>query len=92
MEHINLTRKPHRRVSDKIRERIGKVKYHIETLNDKEELGKGHVYTLGHIGKNRRLCLRKDGDIQAIGLLAIEEYLWAIRYFQASGEAEDFEL
>lgn len=88
MERINLTRKPHRRVSDKIRERIGKVKYHIEALNDKEELGKGHVYELGHIGKNRRLCLRKDGDLQAIGLLAIEEYLWTIRYFQASGEID----
>ena len=87
MERINLTRKPHRRVSDKIRERIGKVKYHIEALNVKAELGVGHVYELGFIGKHRRLCLRKDGDIQAIGLLAIEEYLWTIRYLE-SGKYE----
>lgn len=85
MDRIDYTKHKHRKMNEKVQERVRKVKYHIEALNDKEELGKGHIYELGHIGKNRRLCLRKDGDLQAIGLLAIEEYLWTIRYFQASG-------
>ena len=85
MDRIDYTKHKHRKMNEKVQERVRKVKYHIEALNDKEELGKGHIYELGHIGKNRRLCLRKDGDLQAIGLLAIEEYLWTIRYFQDSG-------
>ena len=88
MDRIDYTkRKPHKKMNDRTRERIGKVKYHIEALNVKAELGVGHVYELGFIGKHHRLCLRKDGDIQAIGLLAIEEYLWTIRYFE-SGKYE----
>lgn len=88
MDRIDYTkRKPHRKMNDRTRERVSKVKYHIEALNVKAELGVGHVYELGFIGKHHRLCLRKDGDIQAIGLLAIEEYLWTVRYFE-SGKYE----
>ena len=83
MDRIDYTkRKSHRKMNDRTRERIAKVKYHIEALNMKAELGVGHVYELGFVGKHHRLCLRKDGDIQAIGLLAIEEYLWTVRYFE----------
>ena len=86
MDRIDYTKKRknlNTKRSIKIRERIGKVKYHIEALNAKAELGVGHVYELGFIGKHHRLCLRKDGDIQAIGLLSIEEYLWTIRYLES---------
>lgn len=89
MDRIDYTkRRPHRKMNERVQERVRKIKYQIEALNVKAELGIGHIYELGHIGKNRRLCLRKDGDIQAIGLLAIEEYLWTIRYFQASGDID----
>ena len=87
MDRIDYTKHKHRKMNEKVQERVRKIKYHIEALNVKAELGVGHVYELGFIGKHHRLCLRKDGDIQAIGLQAIEEYLWTIRYFE-SGKYE----
>ena len=66
--------------SIKVRERLGKIKYHIEALN----IGK-HFFELCYRGKHHRICLMEEGTIVARGLKDIEEYLWLIRYMKVHG-------
>lgn len=64
--------------SIKARERLSKIKDKLELLNLEED----ECYELGYRGKHHRVCLMQDGDAIAIGLTAIEEWLYWKKWFK----------
>ena len=71
------------RRSIKVRERLAKIKYIIESLNgDKAELGYDDILELCYRGKHHQICIMYKGEVMARGLKAIEEFLWNLRYLR----------